>query len=450
MKPRTIAMVMAGGVAAALAGRALLRPTAAPTHSQAPESHPPHSDVSRGDVEGAAVAAVFDDGQPVVGAWVVFHDEAGTVTAAIRTGKDGTASSPVGSGAMVTVAYGTSIKQLFTVTGVEPNDRLVFGEEEDEGAPEEAACTARVSLPGPHPKASRHVLALDVGTTEVRDPRAPIATSVLERYIVDGRFSVMAEALGRDDEPIAFAHLSAPGCPEDGGPADVILPSWSEDYRTFTLDITAAGDDELTVFGELFMLGQETDRLGRGRRAAPLRGRTKLAFVAPRPLGTHAAYEVVVARPGTAERSVILERRQAMPERVDIDLRERLLPRVTDVRVDDSDTARPTVRWRPSDGAASADALVVRLTWPDTGEHHWTIAAPPDRPPRLAMPALPDELASWRPDGRALTASVALVEASFVDGFDDLKRRGLETLEDPPKTAAATVLRYSAVGGLSF
>lgn len=453
MKSRTIALAAAGGVAAGLASLAAWprgEPRTTPQEPGGAALDAAFAAASTAAKAGSATVVVYDDGLPVPDCWVVFHDDTGAVTSAMKTGNDGKASAPMGPHGMITVAYGTSVKHLVTITGVEPEDHLVVGEEEDEGAPEEAVCQARITLPAAPSSGARHVVTLGVGTTEVPDSRAPFTASVLERFIVKGKFPVLAEALGKGGEPVAFAHAWGEGCRADAGAVDVPLRAWSTDYRTFPVQVSGRAEEGATLAGEFFILGQETDRLRRGRHQEPIGDHTVFRFTAPRPVGTHAAYELVATRAGSEARSVILERRLAMPEHVNVDLQERLLPRVEGVRVEAPDSARPSVRWDLSAPAPSADGVVVRLSWPETSEHVWRLVAHPDRPSRMVIPALPDALAAWRPDARKLTAAVAIVDASFVDGFADLKKRGLVALEDPPKKAETTVLRYSATGDLRF
>lgn len=435
MRSRTIAIVLAAGAAVALLGRSVMRP---PT--PAPSVHVP----AAVDAGAPATIHVYDDGNPADDRWVVFHDAAGNVLSSMKTNKEGVAS---GAGSMITVAYGTSIKHIVTIVGVEPNDNLVVGEEEDEGGPETTVCTAQLLLPSKHPKAARHVVSLGVGTTEA-EPSKPLAMPVLKRYLAGGKFAAFAEATDAAGEPVAFSHGWFSGCESnDGGMKDTALarlPAWSTTYRSFEVDATSRTASG-TLTADLAILGAGGDRFERGRRSAALGEHTTLKFPVPGPLGSRAAYKLVVAQDGG--RSVIEQERTSMPEKLSIDLDKELLPRVTDVALDGT-APRPSVRWRVT-GPSQADAVVVRLTWPATGEHIWTFVLPPNAPGRIAVPALPNELAQWRPDQRPIKPAVAILDASFFAGFADVKRKGLEGLEDPPE-AETTVLRYSSFGDLDF
>lgn len=443
-------MVAGGAAAGALVLFVVLR--RAPEERAQPA--PPPSSLRLLPSGPNATVGVFDDGDPMANRWVVFHDASGAVTSAVRTGTDGKASSPVNPGASVTVAHGTSIRSLVTVVAVEPNDALTVGEAEDEGGADETRCTAVVSLPGRHPKAARYAVELGVGPAEI-SPDKPLEMSVVDRFVKRGRFQVLAEAVDAAGVPVAFTHAWFGGCENDGGRPAVParLPAWRSDYRRLPVEVSGGGGEAGTVEASMSIeLGGPRDRFARGRREAALSERATLDFAVPRPLGERTKLELAVAHAGTRDRFVLEETRASMPEAFSFDLREQRLPRISGAVVEDASSARPTVRWRVAGDAAraKADVLVVQLSWPATGEHVWTLLLPPDGPQEVTLPALPEELASWRPDGRKATASVALLDASFLDGFAEVKRKGLAALEDPPDDADRVLVRHSVTGDLAF
>jgi hypothetical protein len=388
----------------------------------------------------------------MAGRWVVFHDVTGAVTSAVHTGKEGKATAPVSPHGLVTVAQGTSIQSLVTVASVEPDDAITVGEEEDEGGPDEALCSARVSLPGRHPNAARYAVELGVGAAEIL-PDTPLRMSIVSRFVERGRFQVLAEAIDDAGSPMAYSHAWFDGCANDGGRAspEARLPAWKTDFRPLVVEVSGGGDAAATLTGTMSIeLGGPGDRFVRGSQRARLAEPTTLRFVVPPTLDSKAKLTLTIAGEETGDRFVLEEERASMPEKVAIDLRQHRLPRVSDVVVEEATRARPSIRWRiEGAGATKADVVVVQVSWPATGEHVWTFLLPPDAPQELTLPALPDELASWRPDGRPLTASVALVDASYVDGFSEMKRKGLAALEDPPEVDRV-FLRYSVSGALDF
>src|SRR5690349_13261662 len=74
---------------------------------------------------GQTTVAVYDDGNPVPKRRVVFHADDGSILLSIETGADGKAIGPIINGAMITVAYGTSAKQLISVAGVLANEEIL-------------------------------------------------------------------------------------------------------------------------------------------------------------------------------------------------------------------------------------------------------------------------------------------------------------------------------------
>src|SRR5262249_44223391 len=131
-----------------------------------------------------------------------------------------------------------------------------------------------------------------------------------------------------------------------------------------------------------------------------------------------------------------------------------LLPRVSRAIVErTAERDRPRVRWTaspPGPGTAKADALVVRLAWPKTREHVWTVVAAPATAPGLRLPALPDELAADRPGDAPITAAVALLDSSEFAGYDDVRRKGVGAAAEPLEEDVDGFLRWSATGELSF
>lgn len=426
MKTRNVVLVLGAGVVAALVGRML-------TTSKAPAPPAPPTPPSR--VDGIAHVTVYDDGNPAADRWVVFHDAAGAVTAKAKTDKDGKASGGVANGGMVTVVVGDSVFHLFTVMGVMANDEIVAGDLEKEGGEAKTACTALVTIPEKVPGAVKHVVDLGTGVTEISEAGRALPIGVRERFLVAGKFRVLAEALDDKGNPLAWTHAWIAGCPNDGGVVAAPLPAWSKKYKSFTFDVQNARGP---LSGDFSLLTKAEDRFARGHREG-----TPLVFLAPEPLGSDASYKLSMAR------CTLRETREDLAEKTTIDARDRFLAPVSDVLVGDETTARPNVRWRVDDGGPKPDAVVVRLAWPKTREHVWTIALAPDAPRRIVVPQLPEELATWRPNGSALTAAVATIEASFYDGFRDVAKKGLGLLEEPPEADVVSA-RWCGAGEIDF
>jgi hypothetical protein len=448
MNRGTIIAILVVGAALAFVGRFIGRPT---EPRPMPSAVPSASEQRAALPGGTATVVVYDDGTPVSDRVVVFSDEAGAVLATKKTEKDGSASGPITPRGMVTVAHGTSVRSMITITSVMPGDRLVVGEAEDEGGTAIVECRVAITVPSPFPKATKHVVSVGVNDTAASNATTPVTLAVLKRFIVDGKVRVLARALDESGRPLAYAHAFVEGCARgDGGsPATIAvrLPSWSTDFRTFTVEASSA--DHGTLEGSITLLPPGADAFPLTEREVPLGGEAKLDFLAPRPLGTRGKTKLEVKYEDGHDHAELEELRDEISEKTRVALAERLLPRIRDAIVDGQGTPRPSIRWSATSSLASADAIVARLAWPATREHVWTIIAPPDSPARLVVPALPDELAAWRPDARPITPAVGAVEASFWNGYADVKKSGLDSLEAPPAAPVVTI-RSSVTGELEL
>lgn len=449
MNRRSIIAILIGGAALAFAGRYVGRndskqaPGTAPSSSSSGEARPALP-------WGTATVVVFDDGNPASDRAVIFGDAAGAVLSSTKTAKDGSASGPMTPHGMVTVANSANDGHLMTVMAVEPGERIVIGEQEDEGAATERVCSAAISIASAYPNATRYGISVGVNEVPPAGPGTPVALAVLKRFVVDGK--VRAVAFARDDSGRVLAYTQAllDGCVRtDAGPGKIAatLPAWSTDFRKLT--IQASSQEHGTVEAAIKLVPPGADAFSLGTREAPLPGSVSLELLAPRPLGTRGKMKIEMTYEDGHDHAEIEEERADIPEKTTFALGERLLPRIRDAVVDGQGSARPSVRWSAARSLASADALVARFAWPATREHVWTIVAPPDSPSRLVVPALPDSMAEWRPDQRPITIAVGAVETSFWNGYPDVKKMGLESIEQPPKADVVTV-RSSITGDLEL
>lgn len=424
---------------AVVAAFALSRKTAPPVPQDA---GPPPSSIVPPSTH--ATVSLFDDGAPMVGRTVVFHDADGRVLAATKSGADGKAIGPIPSHGLVTVVYGTSLKHLVTIAGVEPNDEVLIGEKDnDEEATGDTSAIAKVTLPSAHPRAARYAVELGVGTNSVLDAGAPVRLPVMHRYLDESRhFHVLGLALDADGGALAYTHREAPAA--DAGDTEVKLPAWKTDWRQQRMRIlhprgfTSVKADFDVHVGEA--------RFDHRESAALDDPDTNLAFDIARPLGPSATYRVEVATAGSASDRAILVRRDAkMPEIVLIDLAH--VPRVSNAVLDVEGAARPVLQWRTDGDTSKAHALVMQVSWPATKDHVWTILAPPTTTPGFTLPSLPPELASEVPTRGALPG-VALVEASEYSGYADVKKKWIHLLSELPEEDGT--LRLSLTGEIDF
>lgn len=413
-----------------------------------PPSVPPPIPSRTPVLGGRATVAIYDDGAPMVDRIVAFHAVDGSVTATLKSGSDGKATSEIEPGGMITVAYGSSIQQLVTIAGVQPNDVVVVGEDEnDEESSGDTATIAKITLPGAHPSASRYGVSLGVGTNDIGDAGGPIRLPVMRRFLdKGGKFPALGLAFEPDGGSVAYTFASTSA--RDAGDTDVRLPAWSTDWREQRIILAGVPAGTTTAKGELSVLIDE-ERFEHIAPATPITGtEAVLRFAVPRPLGETATYRVELAH-GTTDKAILVRRAAAMPGEVRIDLAETLLPRISAPSVERRpDAARPVLHWAAHGNTSKADAAILQVTWPETKEHIWTIVAPPGTRPGFELPALPSELATWRPDARPMRPAVALVEASEYASYDDVKKHWIHLIGESPERDAT--IRISVAGNIDF
>lgn len=418
------------------------------------------------DPAKAATVIVYDDGTLLADRVVVFHDARGEVIAETKTDAEGKAIAEVPANAMVTVAYGNSVHHLMTVTGVMPGDKLVIGEDEDEGGPGKMVATARVRMPAALAGARRYSATLGVGATDTT-AGAIVPMPVLTRF-VDGerKLAVLAEAFDEAGEPMAFsfrrASMSGAASVERPTTEDVTLGAWSREYRSVALafDHAPAGVEE--VGAELAVVAREMDRFDRGHQTTKLddRGAASLKFALPRPLGSDVLFKAAIAFAGSTDEAQLVQRTKKLAGDVKIDIREAMLPRVSGASVDrGAEVARPTVRWTVSEPSTektrAADATVLRVSWPETREHVWTVVASPTAPREIRLPSLPESLRAWRPDARPQRVGVASVSASFFGSYETVKKKGIDVLSEPLEVEeddndGAASVAYAVTGDIAL
>jgi hypothetical protein len=422
-------------------------PSTAPASSSS--SSPPTGKLGR------VTVGIYDDGAPMKDRWVVFHESDGRVVSSVKSGADGKASGEVHESGMVTVLYGTSVRHLMTITHVEPGDELVVGEKDnDEAEAGETVANAKVTLPGPHPKAAKYAMTLGVGTTEVGDPKNAYAMPVLKRFLIEKKkFPVLGLAFDAQGEPAAYAFAwgALDSEPKEGGapPVDtnVRLPAWSTEWREHSFVVSNAPKNFTQGKATLAIVSGE-DRFDRGQREFPPAAGAKPKFLVPKPLGETAIYRVEL-QSESGDRAVVSKRVKTIPAETSLDLQKELLPSVTNVITHSPSNGRPSLKWTVKGDAAVADATVLQVAWPETREHVWTIILPPKTKTTFELPTLPDALKEWRPDNRPVRGAVALIEASEFESYADVRKKGIHLMGEPPEDDDSLV-RFSSTGEIVF
>ena len=356
-----------------------------------------------GDV---ATIRVFEEGTGAQGRIAIFQDRRGAVRTQVRTGSDGRATSSIRAGDMVTLAnVGAPKFDLITYVDLQPSDLAVVGEIESEDQPQQWGSLMQVALPAP-PQGAMHG-EVGGGLALTPHPGAPTAVRLVD---TDGAFHVVGIATDESGAPVAFTTLELAA---NAQPAMVTLPAWRTDWHRVDVRVANVSPSAQTHVAVDAIAGHARFPA----LAAPDQASTLLL---PAGVGQEMDTQITITDNG-ARRT--WRRVGELASSVRIDTTD-LLPAVSQVSF--TPGARPTVTWNT--GAVDASTVaVIRLSWGEGDAHRWTVIAPASIR-RFEFPALPDELALWRPTTE-VRVGVGLIHHSEIAGYHALMQHGIDELE---------------------
>ena len=374
---------------------------------------------SVGDV---ASIRVFDEGTGVEGRIAIFQDRNGEIRKQVRTGSDGIATSSIRPGDMVTLAnVGAPKFDLTTYVDLQPSDVGIVGETETEDKPKFWADLVRVSLPEPPPGAMRGHVGAGLALT----PQEGAATAVRLIEGDNGASYVVGVATDASGAPVAFTTLET-----SSGTKAVALPAWRTDWHRVDVRLPNLAPSAVTKVSVEAISGD-------ARFPALAAPGPAITMLIPSGIGRAMDTQIVIDD-GGARRS--WRRVSALANEVTLDAAD-LLPPVTQVAI--TRGVRPTVTWSTRSVDAAA-VVVIRLSWGEGDAHRWTVIAPAAIR-SFQFPALPDELALWRP-GVEVRVGVGLLQSSELAGYHAVMRHGIEELD----VEDGATLRTSTYGDLEL
>lgn len=371
--------------------------------------------------QDVATIRVFEEGIGASGRVAVFQGPDGAVRAAVPTADDGSATAPVQAGDMVTLAnVGASRFELTTYVDLRPGDLAVVGELATEGDESASTGLVQVALPAAPPGATG--LEVSAGRSFVPHLGAPLGVQLVDAGADAG--TVVGIATDAAGAPVAYTRLDTrAGVP--GAPAT--LPAWRTDWERIDLRVANLPASATTT--------ARVDALAGDARFPALAAGPTARLIPP---GLARAIDVAVS---VTDGDTRRDWRRTGPLVHELALAASdLLPAITTVELTAA-ADRPAVAWTVAAAPGAADAVVIQLAWGDGDAHRWTVIAPATLR-QFRFPALPDQLAGWRP-GADLRVGVALIDSTAFADTHELMRHGLDALAEAD---AELTLRTSSAG----
>lgn len=369
---------------------------------------------------------VYDaSGNPANGLDVVLNNKKGVVLQVTRTDGDGVArftGAPRES--MVTVARRELYPyHLQTVTRVQPNDSVTFGQPADDPT----LATLNITFTAQHPSAKAYLI--DAGcSTAVMDQYQPTVLVEVPRGCADDDGNVSVVVYATDEDWIIHGYTFAVDVTLEADETLINLPDWTNDRTTFNIDIPFVPWGTIG-YTRARMLSPTDSFLGAGsipledlERSYVIDSTDAIESDFTLPTGFQQALGYSVEIFGNTREAFIAARDDSQPAARTFDLEKEfgLFPEEVDLTLTrDSDAiSRPSASW-VLNGESTADVAGLELLWADGPgqpvEFRWDIITPPGET-SIQAPAMPQELVRFTPlvGDEYRSAAVWLREADFI------------------------------------
>lgn len=389
-----------------------------------PDAAIPDAAVPDAALPGPVSLTMYGDGHPVADVDVVFGSADGTVVTHVQTGADGRASADLLAGGSVTALLHAGDQfTAITWADVEPGDQLVWGTPEVAGS----VGMVQVSLPGVLAGASRYEVRLGCLTMETTDPTVAVSDLLTQKCLgSDQNIDVVALGFAANGALVGYStDTEVPAVA--GGLTAVTLDAWTTAVDPLTMTLhgapAAAAKADLQVHFRIDGLdfgGPTASATFSGGTATLdslyLKGNVadKLQYLVFVTLGTPEAPEGV---------GVIVGGHAATPATVDYDLATTLLPSITAASAGAAGT-RVHIDWSAAGSLAATDGAILLARWSDGAtSHQWFALVPPGVTSPYRLPALPDELAAFRPTVASAftTPAVIFIESAYVPDWHAMR-----------------------------
>jgi hypothetical protein len=346
---------------------------------------------------------------PVAGIDIVLHDDTGAVVSSAKTDGTGKATlEPTSDRSAVTLLELDAGGQHNATTrmAIEPGDSLVFviGP-----YPQRQPFSAdlEITIP-PNPPAGTNYLWVDFGCEAFgTQPGSTFTHQLMNDCRRTGTNNLDAIVYAQNgDERLAYAVMPNVTV---ASPTPISFQSWRTDWLELRLEYVGISTAAIAARTG-FTFEVAGNRFTDDRVTLPITGGTVSRterFVSG--LATHIQHRLELSfGDGPMHGTTSYSRFAAITPSYTLDA-SRLPPPITTLSIADATTARPTVSWTAAGSHENSSYGFVTLSWAAPASGGWSLMFPPDLDDNeLTVPALPDELAAFRPpaDG-SITADAA-------------------------------------------
>jgi hypothetical protein len=374
-----------------------------------------------GPPQGGPIVVHVDRGDmPAAGIDVVFHDAGGEVVSVTQTGADGTVATEDGSVEMATIVYLDPVEntpRAFTKTGLRAGDTPWFTIFVQNSQPPPFSQPVQIDVP-PNPPGGATTFAIDFGCQGTSGASTSLALTLTNDCRRPGREEFDVLLLAKNGETVTgFSFMKDVTFAASGSTAINFPDGW----RTDTLMVSTAFSNLPATATEVRMsfhpslAGTSYFQHAPQLASVPPPMRT---YIMPRGFYSTVEHMLEVNHGGTSS-GFFIERGPAPPQNTGtiFNVGDLLLPAITGVQLADGTTDRPSITWQTSGSPDGAGGGFAGFGWA-TG--FWSFQFRPGLT-SLRVPALPDELAQFRPpaDGSIASPFVQYRFLSYAPTYSD-------------------------------
>lgn len=388
---------------------------------------------------GVRVVTGIDAHQPSPGIDVIFGDVNGTVLHRTRTDAAGQASFTMDEGGMATLVFrnpdNPKVPYLETFTDLRPGDMVESSVVYYSPASVPLLGAIQIDFPERRLPSGTVVIQIDLGCQSwyvyTRWERLQGYVAQVSKYCSlpgDGKLDVVLTALNGDMVPLAFS-ISRGNALDPSTKTRAYFPDgWRTDFRTLGIAYSNVSAGMTVLSSDVMPSYQGLSRSQyRGPDIAVVPGQSGVRGLRYPDLADALSFAAQLVTAKDAWSGPYLTYFGSFtdtPASVSVDFATDVPPLVSNVALTDGATVRPGVTWMAPADLSKVDIGSYQISWKVVDYYFasWEVLFPPDAQSPLRVPALPDELAAFRPPAdpqRLSLDGVVLVTDSSVSGYHD-------------------------------